>query len=1263
MNINVNALKEAFYKQLYNDYMSFLKIHIKKDGTDVFSKTLKDYHGFDVDWDLGEIRNDYTIKEIRICASIEDFFNIIGSNSNALEYVSFLMQYIKNATTKVEGSWLMVEDSINKLILKHYWEQRCIEGSLTEDGVLTITTKDKDGKTIPVDLSLNDFIKDSSFIKEHQIIDLMGKLPPVGLNSIEQDIYRNHDKKFFTKHLHASRIVRNKFGHKEKLLPDNFADAVILARFKLYSYLAATLCLGTKEPQIDTQLIIEDQSEGHDAKFKVFEVKITKENGTDERKYEILSEVLDFKRTSLGCEYQLKRCHIYLVEVLDMRQELNLKWFSLNPIGTWDGIKLTLYDNDFEKVAHDPSGTMSSIHKMNEQISETLTRIDKTLCDGTKEQKKQMNQVLEELKNLQQNNYKSTQAKYEALLEANKEQSKQLEEINTTLGKQTTILAEMAASIGENKNHNQEIASAIKLLTENLAQIRETVSLYLNSILGEQEQKRRNEKKWFIVKRLPIWLALCAAAIGCFFHCTRLQTIYWMTLKPFYIVSLILGPILLVLWLLWIYRSTKRKELITHRIKIADWSAIALSTILWGTAIVATPHPTEEEYIQNFGWTSSDNICQKFILYVEKYLKENPESEVARIKLAEYYLDIANDMDSALVITNPMTDVKKYPTGCVYAAEAFYRSENYIRVKEIIDDYNQLYPGNSRLGLDRLYALLLINGKIYNEPNPDLGLMILYELAERGDYPSANYDLGHWSATDLAEWKPGTDDVAALRYDLPTAVKYLRRVADNMPKAALELGKLYSDLGVTDSARHYIGLALTQAKGNLYNEALFNMGLLEESQGDSVNSFMKEAQNSGYEPAIEHKTILEKDHRAAIELMRSTGHYKGPRTIPPIVFEYLKAKEIRDFTGLADSALKVLQEQSPDCHFNRTFITAMDAAIGTSRMKKDIDSAWVLLRKSSEEGCLYARMMCSYQDAINELASGSKSINIEQLNDILPTIPFAGVLLSDLLIRTGHYGEAIKAAQYPIAKSNPAAAYILSSIPSSYDITTDNKSFSGINDIHKVLLKSYIIQKIVRLSPHKNRWLMECFTNDAIKRSLFREKPDESQVSLLWQKMNKHTSAKPIPDNYFANNEEGARLWLDAISASDNIKAKLNAVFWAIRESKDSLHREKLVRSALNDLQREKNDSEELWQMWLWCLGFCSSDLQLALRNEGDAAFKQRYDQWVELMMKGKPSLPKMFPDIETVQMRKQISIYALLDELTSHISEFRQHIRKDGKP
>ena len=80
---------------------------------------------------MGEIRA-YLKDDEWVCGSVEEFFSIIQTDPDAVDYISSLMQYIINATTKVIGGWLIVEDAINLLILKHFWQQRCDEGMLGE---------------------------------------------------------------------------------------------------------------------------------------------------------------------------------------------------------------------------------------------------------------------------------------------------------------------------------------------------------------------------------------------------------------------------------------------------------------------------------------------------------------------------------------------------------------------------------------------------------------------------------------------------------------------------------------------------------------------------------------------------------------------------------------------------------------------------------------------------------------------------------------------------------------------------------------------------------------------------------------------------------------------------------------------------------------------------------------------------------------------------------------------------------------------------
>lgn len=1250
--ISSTALKEAFYMQFYLDYKNFLNINmgVERSGNgslkakkDIYSKTLEKYGVFSKEKTSLDMSNvsDYFKMDKRVSGSIEDFFAIVGEDNNALNYVASLMQYMKNATTAVEGGWLMVEDFVNSLLLKHFWKTRIDEGSMKVDET-RICTKMENGNVkskTPVTYDQL-FGNNPLLVTEYNVIELLKELPGM----------EETNKVFLFTHLDKSRILRNNFTH-QKLLPDNFADAVVIARYKLYSYIAAALCLRTKEPVMTTRLTVTDHSEKRSANIKVWEVVPGK-----------IDEEQVVERNERGWECSLRRFHTYRFEVSGSEQaiKMHLDWFSLSPCGEYDGIKLTLLDNNFEQVAQNPGATMSEVVKSNERIADTLANIDAVLVDATKAQKKEINKLLENQVNIQ----RSITEAVAVQAEASEEQRKQLVNINENLGTLVDMMAVVTTTlkraIGESRDTTgalHEFTKSVNGLVQKMTPLLKTVEEHLSGI-SEKQARKKNDKIWFTIKRLPLWLALTAAAVGLMLHIVNTYTIYWMSWKSIYLWTLIGGTVLLSCYLLLVYATTHRKELITHRVKMMDSSAIGLSTLLWGAAIAVTPHPADEDYMKEFSFENSDDVCQLFVKYVEGFIKAHPESEVARSKLAYYYLDISNEVEAALDVARPMEDVRKYPYGCGFAAEAFLRNGDSLRVKEIIEEYARSYPNMMHPELERLHALLLINGNLYDSPNPDTGLAKLYHLVEKVHYQKACYDLGHWSATDLAMWRPGSREIATLRYDLPTAVKYLRRVADTMPRAALELGCLYEDFGVADSARYYLQKAVSLSQGDMRAEALFRMGLLIEKQGQQGNAPMQEAINMNYPPAVEHKALRTSDHRTAIEYMKRSGQYKGTRTIPPIVFEYLKASEIRNFTGLADSALKVLKEQRPECHFNRTFVNAMEAIMGTDRMEKNHDSAMVLLRQSAAEGCLYAKMMCCYQDAIRELENGGRKIVVGELKAIEPVIPFAGVLLADLLIKTGHYGDALMMSQYPIAKNLPAAAFVLSSIPATYDIKSGLPAH--LDTLQKELFYSYILQKLVRLSPHKNRWLMPCYNADVAKRSYFRLNPDSSQVSLFWQSILKDSSIQARNDSYFADNREGTRFWVDVIAASDFLPAKLNVAFYPSLGVKDKEICEKLVASALRDLKRNSKASDKLWNLWLWCLGNCSSDFQLTLRNEGDDTYKKRYDKWVNLMVNGEPPTePPFLPDVETITLDKPILLIEQLDELSGFIEEYNEVINR----
>ena len=84
--ISASALKEAFYKQFYQDYKNFLGVNMgiekRSNGSqqakgDIFSKTLAKYHVFDEElkkhktFDMGVVRDTLKQDDNRICGSIE----------------------------------------------------------------------------------------------------------------------------------------------------------------------------------------------------------------------------------------------------------------------------------------------------------------------------------------------------------------------------------------------------------------------------------------------------------------------------------------------------------------------------------------------------------------------------------------------------------------------------------------------------------------------------------------------------------------------------------------------------------------------------------------------------------------------------------------------------------------------------------------------------------------------------------------------------------------------------------------------------------------------------------------------------------------------------------------------------------------------------------------------------------------------------------------------------------------------------------------
>lgn len=475
---------------------------------------------------------------------------------------------------------------------------------------------------------------------------------------------------------------------------------------------------------------------------------------------------------------------------------------------------------------------------------------------------------------------------------------------------------------------------------------------------------------------------------------------------------------------------------------------------------------------------------------MESILESNPNDEETRMKLTRYYLDYANDAEKAFIIASPMLDdIEKHPRGILAIIEALYsQGKDFWKVRDLLESYKKTNDCDSNV-VNRIEGIMNVWGQGQTS-NINKGFSLLRLSADNGDI-EAQYYLGYALSHEMTDWEKSklSGHVETSEFDLITSIEYLRKAAIYKPKAALELGRLYADLNVRDSAEVYLNKARLHSSGELYKESLYRLGLLYEGT-DEGNQFIKKAAFLDYVPAILYKANKEDDHKSAIELYNSLDGYHGYRYILPIAFHHLAL-------GQRNKALKALQDGRPFGKFDMNFIVGIDSIIHSydeaQQAKSQADSLlkehWNLLAKkdstaamkyimeSAKQGCLYAEMICVFRDAERNGTSDRQAFRLTEIGE---EIPFAYVLLSYL----AHKEERFMSFGFPfsdyyanqaIGKGHPAGRLMLD-VPSYYlDFIQKSISNKGV-----AAYQYNIRQRALRINKNKRLNIIYSYKTEKI---------------------------------------------------------------------------------------------------------------------------------------------------------------------------------------
>lgn len=607
--------------------------------------------------------------------------------------------------------------------------------------------------------------------------------------------------------------------------------------------------------------------------------------------------------------------------------------------------------------------------------------------------------------------------------------------------------------------------------------ISEQIKIIDKSIADLQKGNYKKDRAIFVAKHIPIVILFVIALCTFIGSVKNDYSLVWLENKAWYIGAFI-GIMLVSGLILWFtYETTIRTSLLTIKKKAVGISLLVLTFLLLIGAWAVLPNKNRKSLVANYSFEKEqkegDNA--KAAKIMEEYLEdEKPaDDEMIRVKLADYYLNYTGQPQKAMDMTLPMlVDMTKYKDGVLAYAKALYERKEYTKVWRIIEDYKKVVNPNSPV-VACLEGVMLAWGQGCTK-NVHKGFEKLIEAQNNG-YHEAQYHIGRFVVNDMTDWN--TNNINMSDMDLIRGARYLQSFALYRPQAALELGRLYADLNMADSASYYYDKAIRMSSDSLLLEAKYRMGLLLENQGDSTNHFLREVEIANYAPALLHHAINEKDHKTLIELYEEAGVYNGYRYLAPIAFEYIAI-------GEPENALKALQEARPNGLFDLDFVKGMELLLGTDQKEKNPDEGWQHILQSASNGCKFAQMMCLYQEAIKKFEENKEIPQpiYDTLANMGKEISFAYVLKAFLMKMEGHYDVAYVDAINATSHGHPAGVMVMP-----YSGGDDDYMKSVMMNRKKSFWYFQMLQIALRKSPIKANSIVNGFRVDSHIYNIFKK--------------------------------------------------------------------------------------------------------------------------------------------------------------------------------
>lgn len=782
------------------------------------------------------------IKETDVILAINEYFEIISTREDLIELTKVLIKNINDKDNIKENlkqilthqeddnNQYQIEDNTT-LTLLHYF------------GIKTSNTN--------LGKQRDDFAR---FI-----------LYSTGLTTLSND-YATSNKTFPEKHCEYNpqvrfiqafellACVRNWYGHEfvfSKLSPDNI---VTLCRFIIFTHIGVTyLCRNLwNDENIASKLKGNGYLKPEDFQSEdvVFEVNIKGLNRTD-----IISEC-DLEGASSEDICNTPSSSVTFHVAAKMYQLFKIKFKCNNDSYKVLG-KLNYYSwEPILNIVVKPPKDVSYIFKglandndLEEYLGKLFGKYMEIYTDpnASNEQKEQNEKILKEIGDLE------TQfLKLQGVIEQNnKEALTEIEKIKKGI----------RLELSDISNKQDTILEKLNMMQDTITGTHKTV-VKTQEIIEEESRNRKEESKnrKKLIKNLIVTFFFLLACIVsfCSFTDNISTNLLWLKCRIWYFIAALITTGV-VSWLLW-----KLRKGIGEKTKW-DYGTVGIAALMLLGSPFLFKYQSTNSLVDNYDFAVNNNEQNQVVASFLEERLESIEDHSVMTKLLSYYLLYKNNNEKVNLLWAKIgEDANRYPEVVIKAAELFLEVGDYIRVKNALTICPQQYRDSSVVVM-RLNGIMKVGGYGVGK---DLtkGVALLDSASQKGDL-EATYWLGHIASNiDFVEWKEIDNQKSySMLYDILLAIRQLRKACE-LPKAALELGNIYADLNMNDSAEYYYLKVLSKDQNCL--DANYQLGRLYDKIGKENPTYMQKAIVNNYAPALLYLAERDSDHISAIELYK-----------------------------------------------------------------------------------------------------------------------------------------------------------------------------------------------------------------------------------------------------------------------------------------------------------------------------------------------------------------------------------------------------------